>query len=172
MTKLDTVCSGFHWNPATQFVRAAGRLAETDLTVLWRKGIRMVLSLLILTILAGLAGGVVKTFLDLRLLFYAAVEVALRQVIIDTLVLLALVEVFKTTFAYFSEGRVKVTFIVDTVLVMMLTEVISQWFKDGPWTRLAILSAILLALGAMRVVAVRYSPTQNDAGGRPSDPLF
>ncbi|HXF93680.1 MAG TPA: phosphate-starvation-inducible PsiE family protein [Nitrospiraceae bacterium] len=172
MTMLDTVYSGFHWGPAARFVRAAGRMAETDLTVLWRRGIRLVLSLLILTILAGLAGGVVKTFLDLRLLFHAAVEVALRQVIIDTLVLLALVEVFKTTLAYFSEGRVKVTFIVDTVLVMMLTEVISQWFKDGPWTRLAVLGAILLALGAMRVVAVRYSPTPNDVAPRPIDPLF
>ncbi len=172
MAKLDTVFPGWHRMPAAPLSRAVARMAETDLTALWRKGIRLVLSLLILTILAGLAGGVVKTFLDLRLLFHAAVEVALRQIIIDTLVLLALVEVFKTTFAYFSEGRVKVTFIVDTVLVMMLTEVISQWFKDGPWARLAMLGAILLTLGAMRVVAVRYSPTPNDAAARPAEPLF
>ncbi|MEW6247744.1 MAG: phosphate-starvation-inducible PsiE family protein [Nitrospirota bacterium] len=172
MAKPDTVFPGLHWIPVARFFRAAERVAETDLTVLWRKGIRLVLSLLILTILAGLAGGVVKTFLDLRLLFHAAVEVALRQVIIDTLVLLALVEVFKTTFAYFSEGRVKVTFIVDTVLVMMLTEVLSQWFKDGPWARLAVLGAILLTLGAMRVVAVRYSPTQGDASTRSHESLF
>ncbi len=158
MAKLDLIFAGFHRIPAIRLPQAVGRMAETDLTALWRKGIRLVLSLLILTILVGLAGGTVKTFLDLRLLFHSAVEVALRQVIIDTLVLLALVEVCKTTFAYFTEGRVKVTFIVDTVLVMMLTEVISQWFKDGPWTRHAVLGAILLTLGAIRVVAVRYSP--------------
>jgi uncharacterized membrane protein (DUF373 family) len=172
MAKFDMVFQGDRPMPAARLSRAVGRMAETDLTALWRKGIRLVLSLLILTILAGLAGGVVKTFLDLRLLFHAAVEVALRQVIIDTLVLLALVEVFKTTFAYFSEGRVKVTFIVDTVLVMMLTEVLSQWFKDGPWARLAVLGAILLTLGAMRVVAVRYSPTQGDASTRSPESLF
>ncbi len=58
------------------------------------------------------------------------------------------------------------------VLVMMLTEVLSQWFKDGPWTRLAVLGAILLTLGAMRVVAVRYSPTQGDASTRSHESLF
>jgi uncharacterized membrane protein (DUF373 family) len=147
-----------------QTVESAARTAEWDLTRLWMKGIKLVLSLLILTILVALAGGVVKTFLDISLLFDHAVEVALRQIIVDTLILLAVVEVFMTTVTYFSEGRVKVTFIVDTILVVMLTEVISQWFKGGELTHLAILGAILLALGAMRILAVRCSPAQGDAG--------
>ena len=56
----------------------------------------------------------------------------------------------------------KVTFIVDTILVVMLTEVISQWFKGGNWIQLAVLGAMLLTLGAMRVLAVRCSPAQGD----------
>ena len=142
--------------------RVMERVLVMDLTKLWMKGIKLVLSLLILTILAALTGGVVKTFLDIGLLFHNAVEVALRQVIVDTLILLAVVEVFKTTLTYFSEGRVKVTFIVDTILVVMLTEVISQWFKGGNWTQLAVLGAMLLTLGAMRVLAVRCSPAYGD----------
>jgi len=142
--------------------RVMERALVMDLTKLWMKGIKLVLSLLILTILAALTGGVVKTFLDIGLLFHNAVEVALRQVIVDTLILLAVVEVFKTTLTYFSEGRVKVTFIVDTILVVMLTEVISQWFKGGNWTQLAVLGAMLLTLGAMRVLAVRCSPANGD----------
>jgi uncharacterized membrane protein (DUF373 family) len=127
-------------------------------------GIKLALSLLILTILAALTGGIFKTFLDLRLLFTSPLEVALRQVIIDTLIILAVVEVFKTTLTYFSEGRVKVTFIVDTILVVMLTEVISEWFKGGTPAQLAVLGVILLTLGAMRVLAVRFSPVHADTG--------
>ena len=129
-----------------------------DFSTLWMKGIKVVLSLLIVTILLALAGGVVRTFLDLRLLWSQPVEVALRHVLLETLMLLAVVEVLKTILTYFSEGRVKVTFIVDTILVVMLTEVISQWFKGGHWTDLTVLGAILLVLGAMRVMAVRCSP--------------
>ena len=45
-----------------------------DITRVWEAGTRFILSLLTLTILLGLAGGVVKTFLDLRLLLSADVE--------------------------------------------------------------------------------------------------
>jgi len=136
---------------------------EGDRTSFWIKGIKLVLSLLILTILAALTGGVIKTFLDLRLLFDNPVEVALRHIIVDTLILLAVVEVFKTTLTYFSEGRVKVTFIVDTILVVMLTEVISQWFKGGNIPKLAVLGGILVTLSVIRVLAVRCSPTRGDS---------
>ena len=138
------------------------RAAGMDLTAWWIKGIKLVLSLLILTILLALTGGVIKTFLDLTLLLHTPVEVALRQIIIDTLILLAVVEVFKTTLTYFSEGRVKVTFIVDTILVVMLTEVISEWFKGVHVEQFAILGVILLALAAIRVLAVRFSPTYGE----------
>ena len=134
-----------------------------DRTNFWIKGIKFVLSLLILTILVALTGGVVKTFLDLRLLFDNPVEVALRHIIVDTLILLAVVEVFKTTLTYMTEGRVKVTFIVDTILVVMLTEVISQWFKGGNIPQLAVLGGILVTLAVIRVLAVRCSPTPGDS---------
>jgi uncharacterized membrane protein (DUF373 family) len=133
-------------------------LTTFDSAWIWEGGTRFILSLLTLTILLGLAGGVVKTFLDLRILLSADVEVALRQVLVDTLTLLAVVEVLKTTRAYCSDGRVRVTFIIDTVLVVMLTEVISRWFTGGDWHQFLVLGGVLLTLGVMRIVAVRYSP--------------
>jgi len=145
-------------SPFVRFGGAMEHIFDMDLTKLWTKGIKLVLSLLIVTILAALAGGVAKTFLDLGLLLRSPVEVALRQIILDTLIILAVVELFKTTVTYFSEGRVKVTFIVDTILVVMLTEVIAQWFKGGEVIHLAILGATILTLGVMRVLAVRFSP--------------
>lgn len=126
------------------------------------QGIKVVLSLLIITILAALAGGILMTFLELHLLFSSPLEIALRQVIVNTLILLAIVEVFKTTLTYFSEGRVKVTFIVDTILVVMLTEVISMWFRNASLEKWSILGGILLALAIIRVVAVQWSPAKSE----------
>lgn len=140
-----------------------GRLLALNMTEIWMQGIKVVLSLLIVTILTALAGGVLMTFLELHLLFSSPLEIALRQLIVNTLILLAIVEVFKTTLTYFSEGRVKVTFIVDTILVVMLTEVISMWFKEASLEKWSILGGILLALAIIRVVAVQWSPTKSDA---------
>ncbi|MCY4612978.1 MAG: hypothetical protein OXB94_05080 [Nitrospira sp.] len=41
----------------------------SDMTTIWMHGTKVVLSLLILTLLMALTGGVVKTFADLYLLF-------------------------------------------------------------------------------------------------------
>jgi uncharacterized membrane protein (DUF373 family) len=135
-------------------------LTAYDIDYVWELGTRFILSLLTLTVLIGLAGGVVKTFLDLRLLLSSDVEVALRQVLVDTLTLLAVVEVLKTTLTYCTEGRVRVTYIIDTVLVVMLTEVISRWFTGGEWQQFTILGGLLITLGLLRIAAIRYSPTQ------------
>lgn len=151
---------------AQVFSEYAGRLIGMDLTDIWMKAIKGVLSLLILTILLALTGGVIKTFLDMKLLITSPVEVALRQIIVDTLILLAVVEVFKTTLTYFSEGRVKVTFIVDTILVVMLTEIISLWFKEAEQGKLLLLGAIIMTLGAVRVIAVRCSPAYAEGNGK------
>ncbi len=130
-----------------------------DVVQVWTRGIQVVLSLLIFTILVALAGGVAKTFYELRLLWTAPLAEALRQVIVDALILLALVEVFKTTLTYLSEGRVKVTFIVDTILVVMLTEVIAQWFQAAATSQWVLLAGILSLLAVIRVLAVTFSPT-------------
>lgn len=112
-----------------------------------------------LTLLAALIGGTIKTCWDIRLLIDHSAEVVLRQIIVNTLALLAMVEVFNTPVIYFREGRAKVTFIVDTILVIMLTEVISQWFTGGDWHALMVLCGVLLVLGIVRVMAVQWSPT-------------
>lgn len=132
----------------------------TDLTDLWMKGIKIVLSFLIMTILLGLAGGVFRIFMNLQSIFHHPIEQALRHLIMDTLIILAIVEVFKTTLTYFSEGRVKVTFIVDTILVVMLTEIISTWFSEADQSQWITLGGILIVLAIVRVVAVLWSPTK------------
>ena len=147
------------WFHLPESLSVWSRLRNLDLMEIWTWGIKGVLSLMIITLLAALTGGVLKTGVDLLSLAGHETEIVLRKVIIDMLILLAIVEVFKTTTTYFSEGRVKVTFIVDTILVVMLTEVLSQWFKSEGWQTLAALGGILLILGIVRVLVVRWSPT-------------
>lgn len=159
----ETYPSGLRWIHRARLLEAPPTAMQ-----LWEMAIRFTLNLLIITILVGLVGGVVKTFMDLRLLLSADLEVALRHIIVDTLTILAVVEVLKTTLTYCSDGRVRVTFIVDTVLVVMLTEIISRWFSGGEWQQFAALAGLLITLGAIRVVAVRYRPVTGPAVQQPS----
>jgi len=56
---------------------------------------------------------------------------------VDNATVLAVVEVLRTALAYFTEGRVKVTYIIDTVIVTVLTEVMAFWYRDMDWQGVA-----------------------------------
>ena len=132
---------------------------ESNSSAFYEKLVRLILSVLILTIISGMLGGVVITILHLRLLFTMDIEHALRVIIIDALTILAVLEIFRTTLAYFSEGRVKVTYIIDTVIVVMLTEIMARWFKEVDLYKMGMLTFLVLTLCVMRVFSVKYSPS-------------
>lgn len=97
--------------------------------------IRIVLSGLLLLILATLVGGILAVAWELRRLFADDVELVLRHVLIGILILLAVVEVFKTSLA---------------------------------WKSFALLLAVIGALGGVRVLAVRFSPSAQPPVAEPA----
>lgn len=134
-------------------------ILEVDPARLFVKGIKAVLSLMLGLILVTLVAGIFSVALELRELMVRDVEEVLRHMLVGILLLLAVIEVFKTTLAYLAEGRVKVTFIVDTILVVMLTEIIALWLKGGTWTAFGLLLGVIAALAGLRVMTIRFSPS-------------
>ena len=131
---------------------------DLKLTRFFEISARALLSLLIVAILLAIMAGVIYTFYDLRIIFRMDFMLAFKTLLVDMLTVLALVEVLRTALAYFSEGRVKVTYIIDTVIVTVLTEVMAFWYKDMEWEKLAMVIALVLSLAFVRIIAVRFSP--------------
>lgn len=119
---------------------------------------RAMLSMLIIAILGAILAGTVCVFYDLRLIFRQEFHAAFKTILVDVLTVMAIVEVLRTALAYFSEGRVKVTYIIDTVMVTVLTEVMAFWYREMDWEKVAMVIALVLSLATVRIVAVRFSP--------------
>ena len=119
---------------------------------------RRILSLFIGVVLLAIVAGTGRTLCDLRLVFTGEFHTAFKTIIVDMLSVLALVEILRTALAYFTEGRVKVTYIIDTVLVTVLTEVMGFWYREMEWQELGMLLALVISLACVRIVAVRFSP--------------
>jgi uncharacterized membrane protein (DUF373 family) len=98
------------------------------------------------------------TLYDLRLILQEDFHGAFRTILIDILTVLAIVEILRTALAYFSEGRVKVTYIIDTVMVTTLTEILAFWYKDVAWQKLVMVIILIISLAFVRIIAVRFSP--------------
>lgn len=130
---------------------------DLNLTSFYELSTRAVLSLLIVAILLAIAAGVGCTLYDLRLIFLTDFHAAFKRIMVDMLTVLAMVEVLRTALAYFTEGRVKVTYIIDAVIVTVLTEVMAFWYKNIHWEEVAMTIALVLSLSFIRVLAVRFS---------------
>lgn len=134
--------------------------ASIDLNVsrFFEMSARVVLSLLIVAILLTILAGIGCTFYDLRLVFQQDFHLAFKAIMVDMLTVLAIVEVLRTALAYFTEGRVKVTYIIDTVIVTVLTEVMAFWYKEMEWQEVGMIILLVLSLACIRIIAVRFSP--------------
>ncbi len=131
---------------------------DLKITRFFETSARVLLSLLIMAIFCAILIGIGFTFYDLRLILYTEFHDFFRKILVDTLTVLAMVEVLRTALAYFTEGRVKVTYIIDTVIVTVLTEVMAFWYQEMEWQQIGMVIALVLSLAGVRIIAVRFSP--------------
>ena len=118
------------------------------------------LVLLLVALLAAIAWAALLTLYDLKSMFSQEIHGAMKTVMVNSLTILALLEVFMTTLAYFKDGRVKVTYIIDTVLVVILTEVMVFWFREIVYERIIMVIGLVLSLTVARIMAIRFSPAK------------
>lgn len=138
------------------------KLASSYAVLVYEAAVKVILSIIIIVLLATMSWMVVKFVVELRGLLGGSVKALSKTVIVNVLLILATFEIFRTTMVYFSEGRVKVTYIVDTVLVVVLTEVMAFWFKDIEYRRLGMAIALVLTLIVARILAIRFSPDRSE----------
>ena len=76
----------------------------------------------------------------------------------DTVIMLATLELIRTLQSYLLIGRVKVTFILDVALVVLIGELISLWYRKYEPTEVLLGIFVVAALVALRIATTKYSP--------------
>ena len=131
---------------------------DQRLTRWFETSAQVLLFLFIIAILLTILAGSLWTLYDLRLIVRKGFHYAFKPLLVDMLTVLAAIEILRTALAYFTEHRVKVTYIIDTVIVTVLTEVMAFWYREMEWEQIAMVIALVLSLAGVRIIAVRYSP--------------
>jgi uncharacterized membrane protein (DUF373 family) len=126
------------------------------------KGIKLVLLSLLLIQVVAMIWGTVETALAAFRQVPNGLLMVLKSLVVNSLLVLALLEVSRTVMAYFILGRVKVTFIVDTVLALLLSEAVVTWFSGEGIERILELIVLILSLAVLRFVAIRYQPPRQE----------
>ncbi len=120
----------------------------------------ILLILLTISVVVFVAGGI-KMVLEFIGLWTAPLQVGIQAIVIDILALLALFEIYLTILTYFKESRVKVTYVIDSVFIIMLTELLKLWFgRQATVQNCGVMIAALLSLAVIRLLAIRFSPSK------------
>ena len=128
------------------------------ISVYFATGIRIVLNALLVITMLALVVGVIKSGVDLVTSLRQPLDYILQNMLLDVVFIVALVEITITILGYLKDGYVHVRYIVDTILIIMLNEIVSMWFKHPKLENAISLSIIVAVLAAVRISVTRFAP--------------
>lgn len=110
-------------------------------------------------LLLALIAGMLRIVLDIRTVAIDSLDGGFSRIVTNVLTLFIVIEFFKTFADYSKLERIKLTDITDvTILITMREVTVGLYSKSFGYETLFALSALLLVLGVIRLLAVRYSP--------------
>jgi uncharacterized membrane protein (DUF373 family) len=118
--------------------------------------------LLIFFVVLVLGMGLARLFWEVwKIMAVSELKEAFSFTVTNLLTFFVLLEIFKSLVEYFREHRLKLTFIIDATLVFILREVmIGLYQHQSAPVQIAALALLALVLGAVRTLAIIYSPME------------
>lgn len=120
--------------------------------------VRSLTGLAIVALCAWMGAGVIVLVLDLGKVLTNGWASVAERAIIDTLIMLALLEVIRTLQSYLKLGRVRVTFILDTALVVLIGKLMGLWFREYAPEKVLLGLGVIVALVVLRIATAHFSP--------------
>lgn len=129
---------------------------KSTLMKLYDKVLCAAFSIMLLFIALGIVVGVARLFLNLgSLLLNTDITGQYVRIISEVLTLFILIELSRSLADYFSEHRLRMTFIVDAAIVFVLREIMIKLFEHKIGSdEIYALSVLLFVMGCLRIGSV------------------
>jgi len=92
-------------------------------------------------------------------------DVKIEHMITSVIMILVLLEIIRILKSYLDIGRVRVTFILDAALVVLVGELIGLWYKENTSHEVVMSLAVIFALVIFRIITNRFSPDNETSEG-------
>ena len=129
---------------------------------LYSYAVRAVTGTLIIVLCLWMIAGIISMLMAFLTIPESGWTGLAENTIISSLIMLALLEVIRTLQAYLMLGRVRVTFILDTALVVLIGELMGLWFREYAPEKVLLGLGVIMALVMLRIVTAKFSPETHD----------
>lgn len=113
---------------------------------------------LMIAVSVWIFSGIIALLANLLHVFDQGWESVAHHSIIKIITMLALLELLRTLYSYLQIGRVKVTFILDAALVVLIGELIGLWYREYTSMEVVLSLVVIVVLVILRIVTSKYSP--------------
>ncbi len=125
------------------------------------KIVGFLVGILMLGIYFWIIGGIVNLLAHLYIQAFTDWSHGAEKMIKEVVIMLAALELIRTLQSYLTLGRVKVTFILDAALVVLIGELISLWYGDYNSLDVIVNISVISVLTVLRIITTKYSPDDN-----------
>lgn len=142
-----------------------------DNNKIFRKIINSITTLILYVLLLTLVVGIATTLLDMRFTVFTSLDFGFNHMVSSVLTIFILIDLFNIFVDYHEHERIKLTYITDaTILIVMREIAVGMYAKDFESEFIFALAALILVLGIVRVLAIKYSPEDSQGSVPPSTP--
>lgn len=128
--------------------------------------VRALTGVMIVVLCLWMLAGAVNLLVGLKDVYTRGWSGVAEHAIVSSLIMLAMLEVIRTLQSYLRVGRVRVTFILDTALVVLIGELIGLWFKEYSSEKVLLGLGVIVTLVMLRIATGRFPP-EVEAGASP-----
>lgn len=137
------------------------RREEMDSIKLFKKVTDTISTIFLYILLLALVVGMAKTLLDIRFILLESLESGFNHMVTSVLTVFVVIDLFKAFVDYQKNDRIKLTDITDATILIVLREIaVGLYAQKFGYEFVLSLATLLLVLGIMRVLAVKYSPAE------------
>ncbi|MDF1558500.1 MAG: phosphate-starvation-inducible PsiE family protein [ANME-2 cluster archaeon] len=131
-----------------------------DHDVVFKKTTEWIIIVILYILLIALFLGAIRIILTIpSLLENEGLDVLFYQLVANSLTLFIVIEFFKTLQDFSKHERIKLTYVIDATILIVLREIsVGLFTKELSYLMIGALSILLMVMGIIRVMAVRYSP--------------
>lgn len=157
-----------------QIQKMGGRyLKIPDSQVIFSKSLQGIVIVLTLFIIVVLIVGLFQTIYEIKeFLFKRPIGQSFNVIVVDILTFLVIIELFRGFIAYFEVHRFRLSTMIDPAIVFVIRELIVKLYGEQNigWQNITAFGFLLLCLGIIRSLAVKFSPGDDTAQSRTTAP--
>jgi len=123
--------------------------------------IKIIVIILTVFIIAVLVVGMFHTIWEIKeFLFTKSIGQSFNIIVVNILTFLVIIELFRSFLVYFEIHRFRLNTMIDPAIIFVIRELIVKLYgeQNMSWETITAFGFLLLCLGIIRSLAVKYSP--------------